>query len=131
MFQNNQQDDSVEFLANLLNLLNQDCKKYDKNYNIPDFDITDEELKCEIQDYYNENNTIISKFFINFIETKDIYDNENFNDIDYDANYCIHLPVQKNGKKLTTLKESFEEYNKEKKFKNTKNNKTFSEITKK
>ena len=130
MFQNNQQDDSVEFLANLLNLLNQDCKKYDNNYNIPDFDITDEELKSEIKDYYEENNTIISKFFINFIETKDIYNNGNSNDIDYDANYCIHLPVQKNGKKLTTLKESFEEYNKEKKFKNNKNNKTFSEITK-
>ena len=130
MFQNNQEDDSVEFLANLLNLLNQDCKKYDKNYNIPDFDITDEELKNEIQDYYEENNTIISKFFINFIETKDVYHNKKYNDVDYDANYCIHLPVQKDGKKIVTLKESFEEFNKKKQFLNKEYNNTFYEIIK-
>ena len=129
MFRNNEQDDSAEFLANLLYLLNNDCKIYDK-YEIPDFEIRDEELKEEIMDYYDENNTIISKFFINFIEIKEIYKESKYNNIDYEPNYFISLPVQKGGKPILTLKDSFNEFNRKKQFLNDDNTQSFHETLK-
>ena len=100
------QHDSAEFLATLLSSLNEELKKFDKVE-------LDEINNREIQNYFCENKTIITKLFICF--TKIESDDE---EVVYEQNYYLNLPIiSSNGDEFNSLKECLEEFQKKKKIK--------------
>lgn len=95
------QHDSAEFFSGFLSILNEELVKYKINEIMPKID------EKEIQNYFNNNNTIITKLCIIFTKI------EEENTKDFEPNFYLDLPINnKNGKSIQTLEGCLEEFQK-------------------
>lgn len=100
-YMDNSQHDSAEFILTLLNRLNEELK---------DFPVQINKIKNkEIQNYFDQNKTIITKLFTIFTII------ESQNNIEFDPNFYLDLPISTvEGKSLESIEECLREFQRSK-----------------